>query len=108
MKENKPKTIDEFFIEKYQKLEKENKQLEESLEINYKREGELIQERDEWKNKYHELVDKLKEDFKPEIWEIDGKETYFRFRDIFIRENNKEKDKYYIELFNLTEENEEE
>lgn len=29
--ENKPRTIDEFFIEKYQKIEKENKQLGELI-----------------------------------------------------------------------------
>ena len=108
MENNKPKTIDEFFIEKYEKLETEIEELKEVLEVNYKREGELIQERDEWKSKYYEIIRRLKEDFKPEIWEIDGGETYFRFRDSYIRKNNKEKDKYYINLFNLTEENEEE
>lgn len=118
MENKKPKTIDEFFIEKYEKLEEENKRLEENLEFNYKRETELIKERDEyrnklikerdkWEEKYYELVERLKEDFKPEISKIDNNETYFNFRHHFIHENNVEKDKYYIDLFNLKEEGEE-
>lgn len=107
MENNKPKTIEEFFIEKYERMETENKSLEskvELLETIEKNQSKIIEF---WKNKYSELVERLKEDFGPEISEINSNETYFRFRYGFIQGNNEEKDKYYIDIFNLKEKGEE-
>lgn len=108
------KTLEELFIKKYQDLEKENKSLEESLELSYKREAELIQERDKYKNKLIELISRLKEDYRIKIERaasiLSGETThYISINGNWVWKNSqKEKYEYYKETFNLKEEGEKE
>lgn len=108
MENKKPKTIDEFFIEKYNKLEEEievlKKEQEELLEMNYN----LGEERDKWEQKYYELIGRLKEDFVPIIKKASCDDKYFKLSEIYIwKENEEVKFEYYKNLFNLKEEGEE-
>lgn len=106
MENNKPRTIEEFFIEKYQKLEEENKVLEESQETLLEINNNLGDERDEWKNKYNELVERLKEDFNIKIKKLYEDCYYLEFDNIYSNAYE-EKYQYYKNVFNLKEEGEE-
>lgn len=106
MENNKTRTIEELFVEKYQKLEEDNKRLKTNVEFLKAFVKTQEEETELWKDTYYELVNRLKEDFNPEISKTSSNETYFKFRHNFIHENNKEKDKYYIDLFKLKEEGE--
>jgi len=106
--ENK-RTLDEFFIQKYEKLEEENKVLEERQEKLLEINDNLGDERDEWKNKYYELVNKLKEDLVPEIKKATtNNQHYIDIRTYKLWEDYPETYEYYKKLFNLKEEGEEE
>lgn len=104
----KQRTLEDFFVEKYKKLEEENKKLEESLELSYKREAELIQERDEYKNRFIESISRLKEDFRVKLKANSDNDYY-----IYVSNNyiwalySKETYEYYKKLFNFKEGEEE-
>lgn len=110
MGNNKPKTIEEFFVEKYQKLEEENKVLEERQEKLLEINNNLGDERDEWKNKYNELVERLREDYRIRLEScssINGITYYINIDGSWIWKNaQKEKYQYYKNVFNLKEEGE--
>lgn len=110
MESKKSKTIDEFFIEKYERLEEEievlKKEQEELFEMNYN----LGEERDKWEEKYYELVEKIKKDFKIVLrysTAYEG-EKIITPDIILFEQHEKEKFDFYKELFNLKEEGEEE
>lgn len=109
MENKKPKTIDEFFIEKYERLEEEievsKEKQEELLEMNYN----LGEERDKWEEKYYELVERLKEDFEPKISTTKKGDVLIEFKHwTHFKEYSKLQYEFYKNLFNLTEEGEEE
>lgn len=113
MGNTKPRTIDEFFIEKYQKLEEENNDLKQQLEM-YK---DLEKAQDEniefWKNKYYELVNNLKNDFGFILDPYAESECTtqcisVRTSHIWNDFGQEEKYAYYKKLFNLKEEGENE
>ena len=91
--ENKPRTIDEFFIEKYLKLEQENRDLKAKAEMYEKRCDELS-------NTFEELG----EDFSIRIGKYDSNRNYITFNGT-IFDSKIEKAKYdkYKKLFNLKE-----
>lgn len=97
MGNNKPRTIDEFFIERYLKLEEENRDLKAKAEMCKKRYDDL-------KNTFEELG----EDFSIRIGEYDSNRNYITFNGT-IFDSKIEKAKYdkYKKLFNLKEEGEE-
>lgn len=103
-----PKTLEEFFIEKYEKTEQENKELkihnDYLIEENLKLNEEIL----ELKNEYRELIKKLKEDFDIKLRRLDKNTTYVSvdclYSNIYA---DKEKYNYYKKLFNLKEEGEE-
>lgn len=103
-----PKTLVEFFIEKYEKTEQENKELkihnDYLIEENLKLNEEIL----ELKNEYRELIKKLKEDFDIKLRRLDKNTTYVSvdclYSNIYA---DKEKYNYYKKLFNLKEEGEE-
>lgn len=109
MENKKPKTIDEFFIEKYERLEEEievlKKEQEGLFEMNYN----LGEERDKWEEKYYELVERLKEDFKPEISTTKKGDVLIEFKHwTHFKEHSRIQYEFYKNLFNLKEEGEEE
>lgn len=102
------KTLEELFIKKYQDLEKEKKSLEESLELSYKIEGEIIQEKDKYKNKFIELINRLKKDFKIVLKEDFEGKTFIKAEENYIwPEWQEEEYNYYKDIFNLKKEGEE-
>lgn len=108
MENKKPKTIDEFFIEKYEKLEEEievlKKEQEGLFEMNYN----LGEERDEYKNKYNGLINKLKKDFNIQLKDLGNDDKYIYMETLYSNIHvDKEKYEYYKEMFNLKEEGEE-
>lgn len=101
------KTLEELFIKKYQDLEKEKKSLEESLELSYKIEGELIQEKDKYKNKFIELVNRLKEDFKIVLKKDCEGNPFIKAEENYIWSTwQEEQYNYYKNIFDLKEEGE--
>lgn len=104
---NNAKTLEELFINEFFTLKAKNESLESNIELLEAIEKNQDKSIEFWKNKYYELVERLKEDFEPEMSKAGSDEPYFRFRENFIRENNEEKDKYYIDIFNLKKEGEE-
>lgn len=109
MENKKPKTIDEFFIEKYERLEEEievlKKEQEELLEMNYN----LGEERDKWGERYYELVERLKEDFEPKISTTKDGNVLIEFKHwTHFKEYSKLQYEFYKNLFKLKEEGEEE
>ena len=103
MENNKPRTIDEFFIEKYQKLEEENQDLKQELET-YKAIEKAQDENIEfWKNKYYELIKRIKEDFGFELRYASAfpDELIINSKVIIWENSDKEKFEYYKIIFNL-------
>ena len=101
------KTLEELFVKKYEDLEKEKKSLEESLELSYKREAELIQERDEYKNRFIELISRLKEDFEIVLKkDCEGRPVIKAEQNYLWPEWQQEQYNYYKNIFNLKEEGE--
>lgn len=99
---SKIKTIDEFFIERYEKLEKENEELRNK---NYNLEcsnANLTVENNILISQYNELVSNIKKDF-----EIKLKDTSIQTKPLFIWHTD-ENFEYYKNVFNLKEENEKE
>lgn len=110
MENKKPKTIDEFFIEKYNNLERQIEVLEERQEGLLKINNNLGEERDKWEEKYYELVERLKEDFKIVLRysnAFEG-EKIITTDIILFEQHEKEKFEYYKNIFNLKEEGEKE
>ncbi len=102
MANNKPKTIDEFFIEKYQKLEEENEKLKLKLEEKQRTIDEYQQEYEETYN----LIEKIKEDFNIQIKKLYDDCYYLYFATRYSNSNEEIYNKYK-QLFNLKEEGEE-
>lgn len=109
MENKKPKTIDEFFIEKYNNLERQIEVLEERQEGLLKINNNLGEERDKWEEKYYELVERLKEDFEPKISTTKKGDVLIEFKHwTHFKEYSKLQYEFYKNLFNLKEEGEEE
>ncbi|MBR6515917.1 MAG: hypothetical protein IKT40_03585 [Bacilli bacterium] len=90
------KTLEELFIKKYQDLEKEKKSLE-----------ELIQEEDKYKNKFIELVNRLKEDFKIVLKKDCEGNPFIKAEENYIWATwQEEQYNYYKNIFDLKEEGE--
>lgn len=102
-----PKTLEEFAIKEIQNLREEIQVLVgrqgKLLEIN----NNLCDERDEWKNKYYELVNKLKEDLKPEINVAYSGDKYIKIDTNKLWQDYPESYEYYKNIFNLKDECEE-
>ena len=111
MENNKPKTIDEFFIEKYQKLEEDNNRLKSNVEFLKVLVKTQEEETESWKNTYYELVERLKEDYRIEIERastLSGETHYISINGVWIwKSSQKEKYEYYKNVFNLKEKGEE-
>lgn len=103
MENNKPRTIDEFFIEKYQKLEEENEKLKLKLEEKQRTIDEYQQEYEETYN----LIEEMKIDLDIKIKNLYDDCYYLDFANIYSNSNEKIYNKYK-QLFNLKEEGENE
>ena len=97
MENNKPRTIDEFFIEKYNKLEEENKRLTES--------NETLSKNCYF---YEEVIKNIKKDFEINVKNYAYNTRYIRFNGSVWSNTEEEKYEYYKTVFNLKEEGEEE
>lgn len=103
MENKKPKTIDEFFIEKYEKLEEVNKELMLKLE-------EKQRTIDEYQQTYEEtynLIEEIKKDLHISLEESnDDAMPYISFTSncIWNGFGQEEKFAYYKQAFNLKEE----
>lgn len=92
----KPRTLEEFFVEKYQQLEEEI--------------GKLASNNVALSQKcrvYENIIEELKEDFKVQLV-ILGDSKYIRFSNTIWTSHEEEKFNLYKNLFNLKEEGEEE
>jgi hypothetical protein len=77
-------------------------------EILLERINVLGDERDEWENKYYELVDRLKEDLQPKIATVKTGDVLIEFaRWTHFKEYSKTQYEFYKDLFDLKEEGEE-
>ena len=97
MANNKPKTIDEFFIQKYEELERENEYLTEqkkALEMTVKH--------------FEEIMHNIKKDFVVELINDNDGKPYIRSNNSYIWSGfQKEKFEYYKVIFSLTKDKEE-
>ncbi len=102
------KTLEEFMIKEVQNLREENEQLKDELTIASKMNDDLAVRRNYWKNKYEDLVKRIKEDLKPEMRTSAGGRKYIISNNNYIWDGPGEEDQksyqYYKELFNLKEE----
>lgn len=103
-----PKTIDEFFIEKYEKLEQENQELKTHNDYLIEENLKLNEENEQYKNKFIELINRLKEDLQPKIATIKNGDVLIEFaRWTHFKEYSKIQYEFYKNLFDLKEEGEE-
>jgi hypothetical protein len=111
MKNNKPRTIDEFFIEKYNKLEEENQELKRKIEKLEFLNIDIANAEQVANEKYYELVNRLKEDYRIALQKcssLNGITYYISIDGSWIWKNTqKEKYEYYKNVFDLKEEGEE-
>ena len=104
MENNKPRTIDDFFIERFLKLEEENRQLQLKLEEKQRTIDEYQQEYEETYN----LIEKIKEDFEFELCfsKTIPSEVVIYSANMVFESIDKEKFEYYKQVFNLKEKGE--
>ena len=102
---------DEYVVEELLKLKEENESLKQQLSMYEDLEKVQDENIEYWKNKYYELVNKLKEEWKLKIQKNsydDMEEIYFSSFTVYNGYGKEEKYEYYKNLFNLKENNEEE
>jgi hypothetical protein len=90
MENNKPRTIDEFFIEKYQKLEEENQRLA--------RDNETLSKNCHF---YGEMIKNIKKDFEIKLKEYGTETKYITFNGSVWSNTEEEKFDKYLSFFNL-------
>lgn len=104
-----PKTLEEYVIKEIESLKKMNADLAEALRISRALNFKQNEEIETLKNKYNELVNRLKKDLKPRIEVAHNKENkYITLSNshLWDFEDTKEIYEYYKNLFNLKEEEE--
>lgn len=103
-----PKTLEEYVIKEIESYKKMNADLAEELRIaqniNFKQNEEI----EDLKNKYEELVERLKEDLEPQISTTKIGDVLIEFKCwSHFKKYSKLQYEYYKNLFNLKEECEE-
>ena len=103
-----PKTLEELFVKKYERLEIENKELTRLNDYFIEENSNQKEEIKKLKAKYDELIKQLKEDFDVQFKKDSGGKPFIKLEHNYIwPEWEEEKYNYYKNLFNLKEEGEE-
>ena len=110
--ENKKTTIEQFFIEKYEKLEEENYNLKQENDRTYDMYVEMEKKYENMAkvaqnilDMHQEFIANLKKHFHPELGKLMSGKEYFNFKQPFIdlteEDNSEYYDDYYAQIFEL-------